>query len=239
MCLVLAQWQCPNRKHSANISIRSQKHVPVDSYLILAECVWHSPCIASNLDIDSSKSLEDAINRALQLFIRTWRRQAHETSVRAFSMMSSSTYFATNTQAAGGNRACALSLVTTTPLITVGTRPAFLRATSLASPSSVSSSVKLGQAPTAGSYLLDMKSALPSSPRQVIASRMSRVRLALGEELAELPDWLPEAVYFTSAPCPVDEAMPEPVATPLAMMPCTMPPDERRERESIAGSGES
>lgn len=67
---------------------------------------------------------------------------------------------------------------------------------------------------------------------------MSRVRLALGEEPVELPDWLPEAVYFTSTPCPVNEALPEPVTTPLAMMPCPMPPDERRARESIAGSEE-
>lgn len=213
----------------------SEKHNSRDSYLILAECVWHSPCVASNFHIDSPKSLEDAIHRTLQLLICTWRRQAYIMSVMVSSIMSS-TYFATNTQAAGGNRACALSLVTTTPLITVGVRSTLLRVTSLASPSSVSSLISLRQAYTAESYFLDMKCALLSSPRQVMASRMSRVRLALGEEPEELPDWLPEAVYFTRTPCPVNEAMPEPVVPPLAMMPCSVLPDERRARESIAGA---
>lgn len=82
-----------------------------------------------------------------------------------------------------------------------------------------------------------MKSVLLSSPRQLTASRISRVRVAVGEELAESPDGLREAEYFKArVPRLVGEPKPVAAVIPREMIPCTIPPDERTARETIAGS---
>lgn len=90
-------------------------------YLVLTECIWHSPAVTTYLDIHGTVSGEVRSDRPLEKLIRACRSQAWImlangiAQKRIINQGTSITYLATNIQALGGKIACALSDVGCSP----------------------------------------------------------------------------------------------------------------------------